>query len=378
MLCDKPLVSVFDWQKKGCKIMKIVYITPIYLPHIGGIEIYVQNLALYFKRLNHEITIITADRVTPEVEQYEEKGIKIIRIPVHSFAGILVPKKKKDLRLINREISTADIVHSNDCKFLYRYLAKKKKNYRLILSSHGFIFHTNNHSFLKRIFFKNTVVRNQKYYDKIICVSEQDSEIAKKYGLENITTILPGVDIHKYEHLECKIKNPTPHFLYWGRIARNKGIAECLKKLAIIPDFVFQIIGNCEDSSYMSELENIINSNKLNDKVIFLGTKTDNEIREYISHCDFIMMPSLYEGFGITLVECLSSGKNIIANTNTSYKKILKDADAEEFLFDFENPKTSLFQKISELNSKTIVPKNLKLFSLETMFRKISAVYQIV
>lgn len=357
--------------------MKIVYITPVYLPHIGGIEIYVQNLALHFKKLNHEITIITADKLASEVEQYAENGIKIIRIPVYSLSGILILKKRRYLELVNKEISSAKIVHLNDCKFLYRYLGRKKNNYRLVLSSHGFLFHTKNHSTLKKIFFKNVVVKGQSCYDKIICVSEQDAEIAEKYGMKNIVTILPGADIHKYEHLECKVKNPRPHFLYWGRIARNKGIAECLKKLAIIPDFVFQIIGNCEDSSYMSDLENIIKSNKLNDKVIFLGAKTDDELRSYITQCDYILMPSLYEGFGITLGECLLSGKLIIANTNTSYKKILKDSDAEDFLFDFENQETNLLQKIEGLNSKKIIPKNIEQFSLETMFRKVSDVYQI-
>ena len=58
--------------------------------------------------------------------------------------------------------------------------------------------------------------------------------------------------------------------------------------------------------------------------IIFCGQLSNNEIREKIIESDIILMPSLHEGFGMTLVECLASNKPIIANDIDSYRYILQ------------------------------------------------------
>lgn len=368
------MVSVFHWEKKDK--MKIVYITPCYLPHIGGIEKYVQSLALYFKEVGNKVCVITAVQDKNDLQIEYNDRIRILRVPVRSFSGILYIKKRKFLRIIDEELRGSDIVHLNDCKFLYRYLAKRKK-YKLFLSSHGFIFHTADYRFLKQIFFKKIIARYSKDYDRIICVSQQDADIAKEYGLKNISIVFPGVDIHKFECEEKKQVVGFRHLFYWGRIARNKGIAECLRKLAALKNFDCKFAGACEDELYMQELKSIIKENNLQKCVHFIGSKNDSEIKELINECDCILMPSLSEGFGMTLVECLLSRRNIIANINPSFVRILNDSGATEFLFNFIDTNTNLENKLIELETKKILPINVEQFSLETMFGKISDIYNI-
>lgn len=346
------------------------------MPHIGGVEKYVQSLALYFKEIGNEVCIITAEQNDNDLQVEYSDGIRIVRVPVRSFSGILYVKKHKFLRMIDAELNNSDIVHLNDCKFLYRYLVKRKK-YKLFLSSHGFIFHTTVYRFLKQIFFKKIIVRYSKDYDRIICVSQRDADIAKEYGLKNISIVFPGVDIHKFECEEKRQVAGFRHLFYWGRIARNKGIAECLKKLATLRNFDCKFAGVCEDELYMQELESIVRENSLQECVHFIGSKNDSEIKELINECDCILMPSLSEGFGMTLVECLLSRRNIVANVNSSFVKILTASGVTEFLFDFINANTKLEDKLTEIENKKILPVNVEQFSLETMFVKISAIYNI-
>lgn len=356
--------------------MRILLITPIYLPHIGGIEKYVNDLANHLLNGNHEVTIFAADQTINKIIVENENGIKIYRVPVFSLSGILILKNIHDKILLKKILRNNEIVHSNDCKFLYTFLAKYKQKckYKLFLSSHGFIFHTNNNSFFKELYFKNIVVKRQKSFDKIICVSEQDTNIAKKYGLKNIVTIFPGVNIHKYQDLPKAI-NSIITFFYWGRIARNKGIKECLEKICKLDNFSFNLIGKCEDNEYQEILDSIIIRNNKQDSVHFLGPRSDEEIRNYMSKCDFILMPSLHEGFGMTLAECLLSNKKIIANTNTSFIKILRDTNLEDYLFDFEDPNSDINNKINYLINKQIEPENVEQFSIEEMFKKIDLIY---
>ncbi len=358
--------------------MKIVYITPNYLPHIGGVEIYVNNLANFFSKEGEEIVVITADVTINHIQVYMENSIKILRIPVFSLSGILFVKNISFLSMIREEIEEADIVHLNDCKFLYSYLAKKKKNYhyKLFLSSHGFIFHTNNHLLIKKFFFKNIVTRYQKFYNKFICVSEQDENIAKEYQIKNTCRVYPGVNIYKFSNIPNKCNKNDICFMYWGRIAPNKGIIECLTKLASLKfDYKAIFIGKADDENYMAKIDSILNEKELLQKVMFVGPKTDEEIKEQISRSNYILMPSLHEGFGMTLAECLLSNRKIIANTNTSFTYILKTVNAEQFLFNFEDANSDLNKKIEELNNIQIKPKEVEQFSDTEMYKKIKKIY---
>lgn len=356
--------------------MKIVYITSIFLPHIGGIEKYVAALGSYFSKTN-EVVIITADTIinSPKIEHGE---VKIIRLPSYSIGGIIVLKKLSYKKYIINELCNANIVHSNDCKFLYSFLAKKKKNYKykLLLSSHGFIFHTRKHLLLKKLFFKYVVARNQDYYDKYICVSEQDENIAKEYKIQNTCKIYPGVNIYKFADIPDVYNENGICFMYWGRIAPNKGIIQCLKKLSTLNfDFKAVFIGKADDEKYLNEINTFLEEMNLNQKVFFVGPKTDEEIKEQISKSNYILMPSLHEGFGMTLVECLLSRRKIIANTNSSFNYILKAVNAEQFLFNFEDNDSNLTKKIEELEKIYVSPKNVEEFSDTAMYQKIEEIY---
>ena len=359
--------------------MHIIYTTKIYLPHIGGVELYIKKLADYFVSKGNSVTVITADEEVPHLVEEKSEEIKILRIPAKSVGGIFFLKKKKDIVKIKSELEKADIVHVNDCKFLFRFFALEKKyfHYKLICSSHGWLFHTNNHSFIKRLYFKNVVAKASCFYDSIISVSEQDKTIAEKYGFSCDTVIYPGVNCYKYAGLPRKDFCENI-FFYWGRISQNKGILEALRKFSSLKsDFKFIIAGKCEDESYMKLLSDFISRNGMYEKVNFIGQLSDSEIREKIIESDFIVLPSLHEGFGITLVECLCSGRPIIANKNDSYSKILSLVGSTEYLFDFQDKKTDLNEKISELQRKKISPRNIEQFSDVTVFEKIEKIYSL-
>ncbi len=164
--------------------------------------------------------------------------------------------------------------------------------------------------------------------------------------------------------------------MFWGRIAPNQGIIECLTKLASLKfDYKAIFIGKADDENYMAKIDSILNEKELLQKVMFVGPKTDEEIKEQISRSNYILMPSLHEGFGMTLAECLLSNRKIIANTNTSFTYILKTINAEQFLFNFEDANSDLNKKIEELNNIQIKPKEVEQFSDTEMYKKIKKIY---
>ncbi|MCI8662034.1 MAG: glycosyltransferase family 4 protein [Hungatella sp.] len=357
--------------------MNIIFFTTIYLPHIGGIEFYIHDLAQYAIKQGCNVTIIVADTSCDKKNSYDFERERVIRIPSVKYAEYFLLRDHKQIKLIDNLLDAANIVHLNSCKFLYKFLAKRKKkyNYKLIISSHGWVFHSKEHMWIKNIFFKSVVAKYAKFYDCIINVSYQDEKIANNYGILNTIVILSGTDCTKFANLQPK-NSYTGQFTYFGRIARNKGLKECLKKLSEYNEpYEFKIIGDCEDNIYMNELKTLINEKHMQNSVLFLGKLTNDEIRKELEKTDVILMPSLHEGFGLTLVECLLSNRIIIANEIESYKYILKSVCAEDFLFDYNSEKSSLTKKIAELKKHDVKPINVEQFSIEKMASKTFKAY---
>jgi len=76
----------------------------------------------------------------------------------------------------------------------------------------------------------------------------------------------------------------------------------------------------------MPDLEQIAKNLGISHKVDFPGLADDDELSELYSHCDFLVFPSLYEGFGLPLVEAMSFGKPVITSNISSMPEVAGDA----------------------------------------------------
>ena len=360
--------------------MKYVFSTFVYLPIMGGIQVYIHQIAQHLVRQGHEVCVITSQKNIPDIVTEDFEGEKVIRIPAYEIGGFwFLKQKKRAMQLIEKEISDADVVHVNAPKLLYRYFAEKKQKYgyRLIATSHGWFYHTKKFKAVKDWYFRNIIVKYAPYYDGIINVSYQDRDIAESFGLKGTHVVENGVDINKYAGLPEK-ESFDYRFIYFGRIAPNKGILECLKKLdGYRKDYTFDVIGNCSDTKYKEKLTEFTDSHNMKSRVSFLGRLPEEEIRERLSQADIILMPSLHEGFGMALAECLLSGRPIIANNNDAFRRIMQSVKCENSLFDFESEKSDFGAKVEELRRSAKKPQNAEQYSEENMISKTLEIYGV-
>ncbi len=354
--------------------MKILLITSIYLPHIGGIELYVKNLAASLIAKGHEVSIFVGDRFVKNSSDSVEYGIRTVRVPVFYLKGMSYLRDKAGRKILENELLSSEVVHLNDVKFLYKFLAQKKSlyGYKLFFSSHGFIFHTKSFLLLKKLYMKR-MSKYSGFYNLNYCVSENDLKIAKSFNFSNLKMLIPGCDVKKFSGIDPN-KFEKNFFVCFGRIAKNKGILELVKLFNSCNfDFSLKIIGKCDDDTYFQKIHSVSQHDA---RIEFLGYKTDDEIKEYIQTAEFLIFPSLHEGFGLTLVEALSSGKKIIANKIETFTQILTDCGLQEFLFDFSGDKNSLQEKIKELRKLPARKINLEKYSVKYMSDVIEKGYE--
>ena len=109
---------------------------------------------------------------------------------------------------------------------------------------------------------------------------------------------------------------PQRFILNVGTIERRKNILLAVKALTDLPeDLSLVIIGR--HTSYTNEVLDYVNTHGLNQRVFFLHGVPDEHLPALYAQAEAFVYPSLYEGFGIPIIEAISSGLPVVACTGS-------------------------------------------------------------
>jgi LCP family protein required for cell wall assembly len=198
--------------------------------------------------------------------------------------------------------------------------------------------------FIKKsdLFFLNWLIpKSLKRADKIVAVSEfTKSEIVKYYKIdpEKIEVIYNALEdnfkeeISEEKLLEVRKKYNLPEkfILYLGTLQPRKNVASLIGAFAQIkdkiPDFKLVLAGNRNAHNFDQKIDEIIAKENIQNRVIFPGY-VDWEDKIYLFHLATVFAhPSLYEGFGIPLLEAMSQEVPVIASEIPVFKEIAQDS----------------------------------------------------
>lgn len=150
--------------------------------------------------------------------------------------------------------------------------------------------------------------------------------------VRNISMDVNYKDFNKnHINMERKTCNlPTSFFLsaVWAGI--NKNISRLLEAYGMafckdvnIPDLVFTGGGF---KKIESELNSIISKYGIGDKIHFLGVVSDADLEYIYCKSEWLIFPSLYEGFGMSVVESWRHHVPVITSNNSSLFEIAHEA----------------------------------------------------
>jgi glycosyltransferase involved in cell wall biosynthesis len=111
-----------------------------------------------------------------------------------------------------------------------------------------------------------------------------------------------------------------------GRLAHQKGHAILLEAMPMIienkPGVVLAIIGK---GSEREALEAQADRLGISSHILWLGEKTQDEVFSLLAVFDILIMPSLYEGFGLAAAEAMAAGKPVIATNVDGLSEVVDD-----------------------------------------------------
>ena len=288
----------------------------------GGVEAVVMN---YYRHIDKDKIqfdfICDADSTNIPYEEIEKLGGKVILIPPYQK----VFKYHKELKRVLKE-GNYKIVHShiNTLSVFSLFAAKCAGVPVRIAHSHAT---TSNKEFLRNII-KNILRKFSKIYatDYYAC-----SELAgrfqfgnKAFNEEKVTIINNAIDIDKFLYNKEKRKkirdelNISDETILIGNVGRLESVKNQKFVIDIFNEYLknnnnafLVIIG---EGSLKKTLLNYIEEMNLKDKVKLVGQREDVDF--VYSALDVFLFPSLYEGFGLSLIEAQCSGVNCLASNN--------------------------------------------------------------
>jgi glycosyltransferase involved in cell wall biosynthesis len=103
--------------------------------------------------------------------------------------------------------------------------------------------------------------------------------------------------------------NGRPVVLTPARLTEQKGHQYLLQAALNVPDALFVLAG---DGPERCSLEKQAVSLGLSDRIVFLGHRKD--VQELLAQCDLFVLPSLFEGLPLSVLEAMAAGKPVIAS----------------------------------------------------------------
>lgn len=183
-----------------------------------------------------------------------------------------------------------------------------------------------------------------------------------KKAKKQVIILKNGIDIKKFSiinkerMLEAKkqlgIKENQLVIGHVGRFTKVKNHKFFIKlaKSFNEEDYVILLIGDGELKEY---IENEIKESHLENKFILTGKR--NDINTMMAIMDVFVMPSIYEGFPMVLIEALASGKNCIVSDGIS-----KEVDIDKGSIEFISLNESIQKWINEIIRKANEKVNIK------------------
>jgi len=372
---------------------RILFISYVSNQHSGvGNRVY--YLSRELAKRGHEVHVITkqGEYVSKEVNAYYVQipkhifKIPPVPLPQVSIFNLLAYKKFEEIKhKIKPDLIDVQHVHVSPIV----HMIKEKNN--LVLTCHGTEIGRTLGLYGKvPIGLMQSTSAIEKYtfskLNRIIAVSTRvKREIIDYYNIsrEKILLIPNGIDISEFKNKQESNLNLHSKFnadyilINVGGYSKIKGIYEVIKALKYIRDlnWIFIVIGGGPRKDLIL-IKKFLKQYNLDNRVLLLGSLKKELVKNIVQEADVYLHPSLYESFGIAVLEAMALKKPIVAFRINSLKEIVNDAGILVNVGDI----FGLANAIRNLLEDSELRKNLALKAYERALKydwnKIASIYE--
>ncbi|MCF7813681.1 MAG: glycosyltransferase family 4 protein [Candidatus Cloacimonetes bacterium] len=277
--------------------------------------------------INRTVRYQISERLLNALQSIKKQDINICISAIVSPEGLIPVILKKLYGFKSVILLHGSEIHSFSGRFQHKWLMKYILENSDIVVANSFFMKSEVQKFVGSKM-NNVFVNYMGYDDKIFNIKNNYHE-KKKYYKSVILTV--------------------SNFVY------GKGLDILLNALAEVKktrqDFIYIMLGNRRDGSYQDYLDELIVKKELKDFVQFQDGVHHDKLPSFYHSCDFVVLPSRKEAFGLVILEANACGKPVIGSDVGGIPEIIKDREngllfkpeshmelAEKIIYLLENP----------------------------------------
>ncbi|MDD3925035.1 MAG: glycosyltransferase family 1 protein [bacterium] len=202
-----------------------------------------------------------------------------------------------------------------------------------------FFSHSDKHELVKQVYFKHLIPPSAKKADIIITISESASEEIQRYldvdaGKIRVTCLAAGSMFHPRNPDSVKetlrsLDLPGRFILSVGTLEPRKNIPALLEAYADLPDSLrssYPLVLAGKAGWGRESLQDRADALGIRNRLRFTGYLTDDQLADLYAAASLFVYPSLYEGFGLPVLEAMASGTPVLTSSVSSMPEVAGDA----------------------------------------------------
>jgi glycosyltransferase involved in cell wall biosynthesis len=291
--------------------MKIVHALAYYGDYIGGIQLYVKQLAERQKEEGHEVKIITSDlygkqKVINNIPIIRSKALfSAFRVPFTISMPYYMLKEKCDVLHVHLPLPWLDLNAA-----LKKVLSPKTK---LVVTIHNYVPAKSRIAKFFALIHNKFLIQTALRKADIITVPSLAFANSLPYKLSKKEVIPYAIDTGKFYPSKKYDEN---QILFVGRLIPEKGLHILMKAMQLVRKKIpkAKLLAICAETYDYKNYEKEIK--KLDDGFLEIKKNVpNNKIRDYYANSAAFIMPSLdIDSFGIVLLEAMACGCPVIVS----------------------------------------------------------------
>lgn len=303
--------------------MKILYDSQIFsLQKFGGISRYIYEL---LSHKTDEYEAVLAGKYLENEYLKDTPYYKKLLLRETKYKKYLINELNK--RYSNKLIKNGeyDIFHATYYDTYFLHVNKKP----FVIDAHDMI---------QELFPMNTMAQKAIRKRKSILMHKADAILAVSENTKNdVLKLYPDIDADKihvcyrgsFWHKIDKVQKKKDYILYTGQRSYYKNFKPFIIAVSpILQKYNLHLI--CTGSPFTKDEKCLIQENHV-DTLVSCRFATDNELQTLYSQAICFIYPSLYEGFGLPILEAWASGCPLALSNTSCFPEIASEAG---FYFD--------------------------------------------
>ncbi|MDO8871640.1 MAG: glycosyltransferase family 4 protein [Methanoregula sp.] len=367
--------------------MKISMVTPVYPPHLGGIEIITQSIVRELQERGNEVTVYH-----PPNMDVEKNNLPVIKHIINFFRAV------KFLKTI--QCHDVDIIHvqQTEPSLWYPFILKRLyPKIPLIVHCHTLMIIDSGEDYCRFHFTLKGIARyllmvlpggyleknSIQSADHVIAVTEEVATICMKFRHSGVSLILNGIPLEEFP-VRKTVRACEPYKIFCpGRLTPEKGwiyVIEALPKILSEID-AFAIFSGNDAEGYKSVLMKRAEELNVSGRIKFLEGIDFQTLIKWQSECDIVVIPWVAESFGLSVFENLAMGNIIVCTNVGGISQFVSDREAV-LLVEPANPVQLASAIIEGLTNSELrnhiyknAPEKAKEYDIKKTIDKIQTIY---